>query len=922
MPSRFRRRGSSPYGSTAPRPDGELARPRAVLGRVLLAIGGAILALSCAAPKAGLSSPGFESVAAPPRRDREAEARELAAKRAVEAAHAPAAARRVASVAGRAIGPLVARSGDTGLVAWIAAADSGGGRVLRAVATTAGGAPASEVRDLAPVPQEATSLVVRPAGEPSAGWLVAWTSLLDRGESLTALGLAPDGAPSGAPVDLERTTDHIRWAEFVPAPRGIIALWAEETLTGDADILSVALDAKAKPRGMPVRVARGVDRWQAVPAGEGAALALVAGGAPAGESARKVSKLTWLRLDADGHPAGEAVVVDPKAIVGGDLDVVAVKDQWLLAWNDRSGEDVQVALATVDAAGHVHGPARALDIVGGSSLVALVASDEGAALAWESPRTRSRPRRTLNLATVSIDPTPEAHGATSLDIASDLAPELVAAHPGYGLLASMRTCSADTATPGCTGTVGPTFLKFDARLGLAQVEPLIVPGGGAAIGTLPSLAWGLRCATGGCTALEATRDSPASVFALDLVDRKSPFVPPPARSVPAGAPRVVAVETLASGRPFEDVAADPLGDSTVVATLIPAGGGDGSIVGNDARSRGATVTLRTLDRDGRIRGPAATLTERALAVGGVALATSPRPEDGAVVAWVGRDAHDPQVHLAHLDRRGHRNNEVQLTTAKGDASSVALAWVDDGWLVAWVDARDGNGEVYATKVDRDLVRVGREERITNAPGDASDVALARSGDIAWVAWSDPRDNPREGLSDIYTAVLRTHDAKRVGDEVRVLETTTNSRSPQLVALGAGEGAALAWIEEAPAALEGPGAAFVARIGRDGRVVGIPAELPLVSDGRPTSVVLAQPARGDTEVRALVARSIADSVQIDAVRVGLDGAPLGVPYSLLDLDAPPTFEVALACSGDAVFFIDIGDSPSDHRVRRAEVSWPR
>jgi hypothetical protein len=691
-------------------------------------------------------------------------------------------------------------------------------------------------------------------------------------------------------------------------------------LTGDADILTVALDAKGKPRGMPVRVARGVDRWQAVPAGEGAALALAAAGTSAGDGARKVSKLTWLRLDADGRPAGDPIVVDPRAAIAGDIDVVAVKEQWVLAWNDRSGEDVQVTLAALDAAGHVRGPSRALDIVGGSSLVALTAAEDGAALVWEAPRTRQRPTRTLNLANVSIDPTPEARRATSLDVASDLTPEFVAAHPGYALLVSTRTCSAEAATSGCAGTVGPTFLKLDSRLGLGQVEPLIVPGTVGAPGAVPSLAWGLQCAAGDCTALEATRDTPAGVFAVDLVERKSPFVTPPAPVLGASAPRVVAVETVASGRPFEDVVADQLGDSTIVATLIPAGGGDGA--GDDARSRGATVTLRALDRDGRVRGVVATLTARAIASGGIAIAAGARPEDGAVVAWVGLDARDPQVHLAHLDRRGHRNNEVQLTTAKGDASSVALVWADDGWLVAWVDARDGNGEVYATKVDRDLVRVGREERITNAPGDASDVTLARSGDAAWVAWSDPRDNPREGISDIYAAALRPHDAKRTGDEVRVLETTTNSRSPQLAALGGGEGALLGWVEEAPAALEGPGAAFVARIDRSARVVGTPAELPLASDGRPTSVALVPPARGDTEVRALVARSTTDNVQIDAVRVGFDGAPLGLPFPLLDLDAPPTFEVALACPRDAVFFIDIGDSPADHRVRRAEVSWPR
>ena len=880
----------------------------------------ALFALSCSPAAPGLSSPAFQNLAEPPKRDREAEERALAQRRAVEAAHAPSAAHRVATVAGRAVGPLSARSGSSGLVAWIAAADAGNGRELHAVATGADGAPVSEPRDLTPVSREATSLVVRPAGSPAVGWLVGWTSLLDRGESFTVVGVAANGTARSEVVDLEQTADHIRWADFVPTPRGAIALWAEETFTGNADILSVAVDAKGKPRGMPVRVARGVERWQDVPLGDGAALALVVPGASQGDENGKNSKLTWLRLDADGRAAGEAIVVNPRAAVAGDIDVVALHERWLLAWNDRSGEDVQVTLATVDAAGHVRGPSRALDIVGGSSLVGLAADDDAAALVWEAPRTRARPTRVLNLATVSVDSVPEAHRAMSVDVASDVAPELVGADPGFALLASTRTCSADAASAGCTGATGPTLLKFNPRLGLVQVEPFAVPGPGNAPTLAPSLAWSLRCGAARCSALEATRDSPAGVFAVDLVERKSPFVLPPAPTAPAGAPRVLAVETLASGRPFEDVAADRLDDSTVVATLIPAA--DASATTDDRRWRGAVVTVRMLDRDGRVRGVPSTLSSRAIAAGGVAVSAGARPDDGAAVAWVGSDARDPQVHLAHLDRRGHRNNEVQLTTAKGDASSVALAWADDGWLVAWVDARDGNGEVYATKVDRDLMRVGREERITNAPGDASDVTLARSGDAAWVAWSDPRDNPRDGISDIYAAALRTHDAKRVGEEVRVLETATHSRSPQMVALDGGEGAMLAWIEEAPGSLDGPGAAFVARLARNAHVVGSPAELPLASAGRPTTVALAPPGRGASAVHALVARSTPDSVQIDTVLVGLDGTPAGLSYPLLDLDAPPTFEAPLACLRDAFFYVDVGDSAADHRVRRAEVGWPR
>jgi hypothetical protein len=875
--------------------------------------------VSCAPAKTGLSSPAFEALSAPPKKDKEAEEKVLADKRAAEAAHAPAMARRLASIAGRAIGPLVARTAASGLIVWIAAAESGGGRVLRMVPTTPDGAPGADPREL-PVPQEATSLFVRAAGA-AGGWIVGWTSLLDRGESITAVGVAPNGTTLGPPADVQRTADHVRWADLVPSPRGAIALWAEETAAGDADILSVPLEPTGKPRGMPVRVARGVERWQAVSAGDGGALALVTPGAGGADDSAKASKLTWLRLDADGRPVGEALTIDPKAAVVGDVDVVAAKDRWLLAWNDRSTEDVQVTLAMVDAAGRVRGPSRALDIVGGSSLVGLASAGDAAALVWEAPHARARATRTLNLATVSLDAAPEAHRVTSIDVAADVAPELVAAEPGYALLAATRTCPADAATA-CTAPAAPAFLRFDARFALVQVEPMRVPGAAGTATGVPSLAWALGCPGGRCTALEATRDVPTAVLSVDLVDRKSPFATPPAAVVPAGAPHVVAVETIASGHPFADLAVDRLGDSTVVAALVPGGDADVPDSADDRHGRGAVVTLRTLDRDGRARGVPSTLTTRAIAAGGVALAAGPHAEDGAAVVWVGRDAHDPQVHIAHLDRRGHRNNEVQLTTARGDASSVAVAWADDGWLVAWVDGRDGNGEVYATKVDRDLARVGREERITSAPGDASDVALARSGDAAWVAWSDPRGNLRDGVSDIYVAAIRPRDAKRVGAEVRVLETATNSRSPSIIGLDGGDGAMVAWIEEAPSQLEGPGAAFVARVDRTGRVVGKPSELPLVSTGRPTGVVLAQPAPGSPDVRALVVRNTADNVQIDTLFLGLDGVPEGPAFPLLDLDAPSTFEAALACPHDAVFFVDVGDSPADHRVRRAQVAWPR
>jgi hypothetical protein len=323
------------------------------------------------------------------------------------------------------------------------------------------------------------------------------------------------------------------------------------------------------------------------------------------------------------------------------------------------------------------------------------------------------------------------------------------------------------------------------------------------------------------------------------------------------------------------------------------------------------------DREGRPLGPAATITSRALPVGGLAVSAGAKPEDGAAIAWVARDSGDPQVHIAHVDARGHRTSEVQLTTDKGDASDVALAWAGDGWLVAWVDTRGGNGDVYATKVDRDLQRIAREERITKAPGDAGDVALAVKGDTAWIAWSDPRESPQEGIADIYATTLHVRDAKRAGDEVLVLQTAAHSRSPKLMTTG--DGALVAWIEDAPQGLDARGTSMLARLDGTGHVQGRAITLPLAGSGNPTALALAPDATGP---RVFIARAAGDDVTIDAVGLRDDGSSDVAAWPLLGLDAPGSFEVALSASGDALFFDDVGSTAARHRVRRAVVAWRR
>jgi hypothetical protein len=789
------------------------------------------------------------------------------------------------------------------MAAWIAAGERGEGPELLALPLGIDGAPLGQPHVLATVPREATSLIVRSTGASDGGWLIAWTALLDRGESLSLLALAHDGTVRGTPQEVRRTGDHLAWADLVMTPAGALCLWAEETNAGEASLLTASIRSDGKPRGVPARVVRGVVRWAAVRAGDGAALALVTRSGSA-----RVGLLSWMRLDAEGRAEGAAEPIGKEPTVGSDVDVVPSQNGWVLAWTDPTGEDAQVMLAAVDGGGVVQGPVHAIGAVGGSSLVALASGPAGVALAWESPHGLTRPRHWLHLAAVSTAGGLTAQPIASLQVAGRAPTELTPTSDGFALLTTpVPQCSAPVERSGNCPTV-PMFLRYDAQLSALQAEPLFL----GKERTPSALGWGLACLPERCLALAGTHDTPTAVFAVDLTRRESPYPAPMRPSAPSNDPRATSLITLVSGALYTDIGVATTPRTTLLATLASVG----DAKGKRAQEGYATVVVHAFDGDDRPIGTASTLTSRALSLGRIAVASGRPTEAEAAVAWVARDEGDPQVHVARVDGRGHRTREVQLTSVKGDASDVALAWVGDGWMVAWIDGRDGNGEVYSAKVDPDLKRLSPDQRVTRAPGDATDVTMAwngaASGGLVWIAWSDPRESPRDGLGDIYVTTLRARDAKRVGDEERVLATAAHSRSPQLASDG--RTAWVGWIEDAPPGVDAAGAAMTAEVDETGHVVKTPSVVHLADEGRPTSIALAASGPSFGNAQMVVARSAHDGVTLDAVTGGGTS-------SVVDLEAAAPFEVAVALAGGAIFYVDAGSTPAERRVRRLAIAWP-
>jgi hypothetical protein len=825
----------------------------------------------------------------------------------------------IAEVPDKTVGPTIARHDAATVVAYIGSTEGGLRRVV-GIPLAADGTPGS-ARLISGTGPDSTTLVVRAAGGTADGFVAAWTDLTERGEALSVVGVGADASPLGVPVEVARTPNDIVWVEIVPTARGSVCVWAEETRGGDANVLAVALEPAGKPRGVPSRVVRGVVGWQAVATGAGAALAIVSptpGAAPT-KAGVGPHALSWLRLDPDAQPLGAPapIATSPAPIV--DVDIARVADRYVLAWTDRSGLDPEVALATVDLQGKATPVRPATRRSGGAGLAGVAGGAHGGLLAWEETSKRAQAMRRLHLVRLDATGSPDEAVTATVEIDGSVAPEIEASEDGFGLLVRAQACADPPAPrdPPCAqGSWLPTFVRLDGKLEVAQVEPMRLEDARDPAG----LAWGLACPAGHCLAL-AARPAPVPsagtrVSAVDLAQRASRYRAPLAPRPDAEAPHVAALSTLAAGDRIAEVAAARVGDATLLATMsasLEAASGK-------AEAGGATIAVRVVDDTGETRGLPVTLTTRALPTGGVAIAAARTPDDGAAIAWVARDDGDPEVHVTRVDRRGKRVRDVRLTMTKGDASDVAVAWGGSGWLLAWVDARDGNGEVYEAKVGLDLQRLSRDERITDAPGDASDVALLGGGEGAWLAWADPRESPRDGFADVYVAHLRA-DARPDVTDTRVLATAAHSRSPALAPGSADASAGIAWIEEAPLGADpansGAYGAMFGELDGKGRLIRDAVRSLGAGDGYPSAVAVD---RAGVSLRAVIARGTRDELVFDTLDLSAGRPPRA--YPLFRLDGPPSLDVSVSLLGDVVYFNDDGPDPGDGRARRALIAWKR
>jgi hypothetical protein len=827
-------------------------------------------------------------------------------------------ASRIALVPAGTFGPYLGVRPESVVAAW--AADVSGKRrwITRPIGES--GAPLAEPKTIADAATEIDLVAVRPLGwgKPLA-FVLLTSSHAFSGERVDAIALGPGGELLGGPNPIAERQGDVVWVDAFSTDHGALALWAVRH-EDRASIHGVALGTAGEMKAEPAVLASDVRSWQVARTLEGIVIAAVG----AGKSRNERGPITATFVDYGGRVEKKSVVVNPSATALLDLDIAFVGRNLVFAWTDDRDLEPRLYGAVMDGSGTIVKPAAPLGPpFGPQAVVRIVAAANPdlraetvrpgrVFLAWENLLERTASSRPIRVTTLSPDE-PFGLATSVIDFASSdgSVPELATtSRQGLAALTLAPACKVGASC--AEDRVAPTFAELDDRLTVIASEPLHIDELG---GDVPDLAWGLTCRPEGCFALAAGPKSPAPVYTVTLGPKSKSYRPAAYRLKDVAPPRASAVEAVGKSDSVSDLAAVRVGKTTLVTWVTYFDPTTPLVKPKKPAPDGKYEPIRAVLHaqvvpDDGARPDVGILSYRAHSFGGVAVAAGEPSSGDSLVVWSAVDNKQPQVFVTLVGADGKKKIQKMLTHTKGGVGEVAVAFAGDGWFVAWIDERTGTPQVYVTKVDDKLRQTMPERHVGTAASTATGVQLLVRGDSLVVAWSDARGQT-PGVSDIFVARLTTKDLSPVGPERAVVTTAAHSRSPAISAFG--EGAAVAWVEDAPANALGRGAALMlARLDSGAEpVAGSVTTAELVGSPQGVGITCAKDA-----CRVVTPVSAADGAEIQALEWRGQGPPRG--SRMIGLTTPPKGAVAPVVIGDAAFYVD--ESSRDARVRRVSIDW--
>jgi len=816
------------------------------------------------------------------------------------------------------IGPYVGSDGQLALAVWAETTrDAATERSLFSMPIGSKGVPGKPLR-IGAAQGELDLVLVRGFGDAGAAapgsprFALITTRRQGQKTRIEVTALRADGNPTWGPTTVAERAGRVLWVGFVAAAGEPLLLWAEHTDAAKqgepAALYSLPIAPGQAKEAAPVMLAAQACAWQAAVVGKRAALASVKPHAAACTQGTVVMNL----LSSSGK-SEKSIELGGRAAL--DLDLVGGPSSFFLAWSDHSELEPLAVTAVVDPSGTITSPsAPVAPALGEQAVVGLVAGSTVPApgfLVWESVAERPVAARFLEVS--ALDGQGRASGAHSrlfYGRTDGSLPELAAFQGGLAALTLAPMCGAQEDC--AQGALVPTFVAFDAALNLRSSEPLVLQALG---GRAADLGWGLTCSSASCFSLAAPSKSPSPLFAVELPLRPSQYHAAAEPALPNTRPRLVSSLVMAradmglahitveayAGRSVVGYVTDF--DPTTPWQKLTKPAADGRL-----EPLRAKVALRAFASDtSRSLAEESAISLRAHSLGGLTLVSESATAKEALALWTGLDKGEPQVFLTLVDAEGKRSQQRMLTRKSGGASDVTGMFVDNGYLVAWVDERSGDAEVYASRISRALDQKSPEQRLTTADGAAAEVVLTRIAGKPYAVWADARAAEQPGRADLYGAFLRSADAARDGAEHRLTATRPHSFSPRLAELSSEP--VLAWLEAASES--SPASVRVAVLSGSGEVSGNVAVVPIES-GAPLGLGLDC---GGSSCR------IAVSVEGDAGGeiLGFEWRPEAsnlVARRIAGLGAPSN--VSPVVRGSFVYVADLRDGKG--LVRRLGVEW--
>lgn len=829
--------------------------------------------------------------------------------------------------------PYVTRRGDDVLLFFNAR-----GRLFTRLCDAEGAPKAAEPVDVGLAPSEMPAAAIEAVGD---GYLAAWVDVQKGNATLKALALDASGRAKGAPVALAQSADEVSWIEIIAGKTSALVVW-EVPREDHFDVLAAPVTPGQTPSPAVV-LAHDALAWDVVATERGGGIATIV---PASDTTaakaehESLGRVLFAEVDFNGK-VSTPVTLSAEPTAQNDVEVARAGKNVIVAWTDVRDIDANVYLAAVSPSGNlVSPPKRATAPMGEQALVSIV-SGKGAAghalLAWEDSLRAPSEGRLIHLANVGEDGTLRKARAT-LAFSANGPPDIAADGDGFAVMTLAPASQGEGPIPE-GAPIWPSFVRFDKDLVVRASEPVRAEPFAATEG-VPYLTRSLSCHGATCTTLSSSSGSPSTLAMVGLPIRQSPWRAPASLDAPEVPPYPRSVTALYDGEHLAKVAsAEQPGGGALVGWVTYFIENNDAAGGKPASKNEplATASVRAVSADG-VPGKTTVLSQRALSIGGVAIAAAPggKAQESAMV-WVAREKNEAQVQITKLGPTGEKLAQKALTTVArkaskdgvpSEVSDVAVAYApagdpgkgsDDGWVVAWVDTRDGNAEVYAARVDRTLRKVVTDRRITDAPGDSAEVQIVVRGKETILVWSDARQSPGEGNGDIHAVRLDTRTLQKVGPEVRLFASAAHSRSPS--AALAGDRVVVGWIEEPNPDAKGDetdAGVRIAVLDERGQLAGSPRLVHGQDRSAVTSIALACTS---SRCRGVLTSAVRETMMLDAFELA-PGAPPGPLKPLVALTGGVSADVSPSFSSSAATSLFFGDDAQSGtgRVRYMTLAW--